>query len=286
MPQPAKKRDLDFRHVYDALFVVFDGQEEVGELELADEFKVETWAIRILYKKFERENLSAKFHGTFELAKQRFADLLDQAIRHAVKLRNEREIAREATQLSIDQETLESRRRVLAQQELIKFKLEDAEQSRRRVLAQREREKLELEAAEQSRRRVLAQQEREKLEVEAAEQCKVAGECRRCGEELWQIRSVSPNYKSVIWQCEYCGSVVMVRRQVGNIVERSNRRSIPKEVKREVWRRDQGRCMTCGSRENLEFDHIIPLSKGGANTVRNLQLLCQNCNREKSDNIG
>jgi len=39
------------------------------------------------------------------------------------------------------------------------------------------------------------------------------------------------------------------------------------------------------SKENLEFDHIIPISKGGATTFRNLQLLCHNCNNIKSDNI-
>jgi len=60
---------------------------------------------------------------------------------------------------------------------------------------------------------------------------------------------------------------------------------IPQEVKEEVWRRDQGRCVECGSQRNLEFDHIIPLSKGGSNTTRNIRLLCEGCNRKKSDNI-
>lgn len=63
------------------------------------------------------------------------------------------------------------------------------------------------------------------------------------------------------------------------------REPIPEEVKFEVWRRDQGRCVKCGSQENLEFDHIIPFSKGGSSTARNIQLLCQNCNRHKSDKI-
>jgi 5-methylcytosine-specific restriction endonuclease McrA len=63
------------------------------------------------------------------------------------------------------------------------------------------------------------------------------------------------------------------------------RQSIPKFVQHEVWRRDEGRCVKCGSQEKLEFDHIIPLSKGGSNTVRNVQLLCENCNRGKSNNI-
>jgi len=63
------------------------------------------------------------------------------------------------------------------------------------------------------------------------------------------------------------------------------RRSIPSAVKREVWRRDQGCCVQCGSRRNLEYDHIIPVSKGGANTARNIELLCETCNRQKSDKI-
>lgn len=60
---------------------------------------------------------------------------------------------------------------------------------------------------------------------------------------------------------------------------------ISREVQREVWRRDEGRCVQCNSNENLEYDHIIPFSKGGSSTVRNLQLLCEKCNRSKSNNI-
>ena len=65
-----------------------------------------------------------------------------------------------------------------------------------------------------------------------------------------------------------------------------NRDTISKDVANSVWNRDGGKCVICGSNENLEFDHIIPVSKGGATTFRNLQLLCQKCNRSKSDNIG
>ncbi len=71
------------------------------------------------------------------------------------------------------------------------------------------------------------------------------------------------------------------------LIENTKRREpIPQHVQDTVWRRDGGRCVKCGSQENLEFDHIIPLSKGGSNTVRNIQLLCQKCNREKSNKIG
>ena len=62
-------------------------------------------------------------------------------------------------------------------------------------------------------------------------------------------------------------------------------RYIPKDVIGRVWLRDEGRCVECGSQEDIELDHIIPFSKGGSNTAKNLQLLCQGCNRSKSDNI-
>ena len=68
--------------------------------------------------------------------------------------------------------------------------------------------------------------------------------------------------------------------------ERAKRREpIPDDVKMFVWKRDGGRCVKCESREKLEFDHIIPLSKGGSNTARNIQLLCEKCNREKGGDL-
>jgi len=64
-----------------------------------------------------------------------------------------------------------------------------------------------------------------------------------------------------------------------------NRDAIPSAVRRAVWIRDAGRCARCGGRERLEYDHIIPVSKGGSSTERNIELLCEACNRSKSDEI-
>jgi hypothetical protein len=66
----------------------------------------------------------------------------------------------------------------------------------------------------------------------------------------------------------------------------SDNRRIGAEVRRAVWKRDGGQCAKCGSREALEFDHIVPVSKGGSNTERNIELLCEVCNRRKSSLIG
>jgi hypothetical protein len=62
-------------------------------------------------------------------------------------------------------------------------------------------------------------------------------------------------------------------------------RHIPGHVKKTVYERDGGKCVYCGSTINLEYDHIIPFSKGGSNNVGNIQLACSNCNREKRDHI-
>lgn len=68
-------------------------------------------------------------------------------------------------------------------------------------------------------------------------------------------------------------------------MEGTKRRHIPHSVVSEVYRRDGARCVICGSMENLQLDHIIPFSKGGADTAENLQILCQKCNLEKSNKI-
>lgn len=75
------------------------------------------------------------------------------------------------------------------------------------------------------------------------------------------------------------------RYQVVGSEESTNSRHIPDHVRQAVWQRDQGRCVRCGATSYLEFDHIIPFSKGGANTEGNVRLLCRKCNLEKGDRI-
>ena len=60
-----------------------------------------------------------------------------------------------------------------------------------------------------------------------------------------------------------------------------NSRVIPQDVKIAVTVRDQGKCVQCGATEDLHFDHKIPWSRGGTNTINNIQLLCGPCNRRK-----
>jgi 5-methylcytosine-specific restriction endonuclease McrA len=60
---------------------------------------------------------------------------------------------------------------------------------------------------------------------------------------------------------------------------------IPSDVRRAVFERDGGKCVECGATFDLQYDHVLPVALGGATTVDNLQLLCADCNRRKSDSL-
>ena len=66
-------------------------------------------------------------------------------------------------------------------------------------------------------------------------------------------------------------------------------RHVAAAVKREVWRRDEGRCAFRGERGRcaetgfLEFHHVLPYARGGATTAENLELRCRAHNRYEAE---
>ncbi len=57
------------------------------------------------------------------------------------------------------------------------------------------------------------------------------------------------------------------------------RQYISVKIKREVWKKSEGRCANCRSEYALEIDHIKPLATRGDNNRENLRLLCRRCNQ-------
>ena len=81
-----------------------------------------------------------------------------------------------------------------------------------------------------------------------------------------------------------------IRREVEALenverLARTSREPILESGRLFVWQRDKGQSVKCGSPERLEFDHFIPISAGGSSTDRNVQLLCETCNRTKGATI-
>ena len=69
-------------------------------------------------------------------------------------------------------------------------------------------------------------------------------------------------------------------------------RKVPAATRRVVWTRDQGRCTfvaptghRCGSREFLEFDHVVPVARGGLSDEGNLRLRCRGHNQAEAKRV-
>jgi hypothetical protein len=68
-----------------------------------------------------------------------------------------------------------------------------------------------------------------------------------------------------------------------NLTIKQLRKRLTESAKKNIYIRDKYECQYCGSKEDLEIDHIIPLSKGGNNEPDNLITSCHKCNALKGD---
>jgi len=67
--------------------------------------------------------------------------------------------------------------------------------------------------------------------------------------------------------------------------KRATRKKITPALRQEVYESDGFACVVCGTSENLEIDHIIPVSKGGTDDRINLQTMCAQHNRKKGNKV-
>ncbi len=144
--------------------------------------------------------------------------------------------------------------------------------------------------------------------------------CPKCNELEVLVLSLSPNARSLYVRCDHCNCKYRIKMEPDNstkitqlfnsflegrgayssfgndavpfwqmdIKQRQSinqRKPIPSSVKKAVWKRDGGKCVNCGSGVDIEYDHIIPVARGGSSTIQNIQILCMKCNRKKSASI-
>lgn len=144
--------------------------------------------------------------------------------------------------------------------------------------------------------------------------------CPKCNELEVLVLSLSPNARSLSVRCNHCHCEYRIKMEPDNSAKitqlfnsflegrgaysrfgndavpfwrmdikkrqsTNQRKPIPSSVKKAVWKRDGGKCVNCGSEVDIEYDHIIPVAKGGSSTIQNIQILCKKCNRKKSASI-
>lgn len=64
------------------------------------------------------------------------------------------------------------------------------------------------------------------------------------------------------------------------------RKSYSDEERKIIYNKSGGRCELCGQQllfEDMTLDHIVPLSMGGEDSIKNLQTACYACNQFKSN---
>ena len=130
------------------------------------------------------------------------------------------------------------------------------------------------------RARLRAEERRRAKEQLRAQKRQLAEEQRRADEQRWSEKRRQEQEEAI-------KSFLELMRGGEKRLERRSR-SIPQPVKIAVVTRDGGKCRRCRSTQDLQYDRIVPNSRGGSSTdVNNIQLLCGKCSSLKSNrNIG
>ena len=87
-------------------------------------------------------------------------------------------------------------------------------------------------------------------------------------------KSITNQYKG-LYKIEYLNSIEP-RKIAQKFIGKKNIREF-------IFKRDNYKCLCCGSLNKLSIDHIEPINKNGKNKISNLQTLCKSCNSRKSD---
>jgi hypothetical protein len=56
-----------------------------------------------------------------------------------------------------------------------------------------------------------------------------------------------------------------------------------KITKKEITRIKNSACIYCGKKENIQIEHVVPISRGGLHSIGNIASACAPCNQSKKD---
>lgn len=137
----------------------------------------------------------------------------------------------------------------------------------------------------------------EALQTGSIDERKLLDPIRRLLFEKWVGDFDSEHHPQVIpnelfeFECNVFGHICPVYYGAEALTESTELRRIGRHqlnfsTMTRIVRRDDYRCQHCKNKlqdDEVEFDHIIPISKGGSSEEHNMRLTCFDCNRDKSD---
>lgn len=112
-----------------------------------------------------------------------------------------------------------------------------------------------------------------------------------------KIKSIVKKIKTIIIIYKEYDKLKAIQADLGHLqylqqckvaqTKRMKKRTFSKQHKKIIWKRAGGMCQFdgCCMKSELTYDHIIPISKGGASHSKNGQLLCLYHNKMKGDRI-
>lgn len=111
-------------------------------------------------------------------------------------------------------------------------------------------------------------------------------------DKIFVIDFIKFQYGTLSYNCKPHLPVIKILKKHGidfetidenNLTIKQQRKRLTAAAKEKIFIRDKYECQYCGSKEDLEIDHIVPLSKGGNNEDYNLITACHKCNQLKND---
>jgi len=105
---------------------------------------------------------------------------------------------------------------------------------------------------------------------------KVTCICKHCGKEFQRSPSLVSKYCSphCYWESKYTTPYGYKKYRAKQDFRSTHKQAIQK--------RDDYKCVLCGSTDHIEVDHILAIALGGTNKIENGQTLCYSCHQKKT----
>ena len=107
--------------------------------------------------------------------------------------------------------------------------------------------------------------------------------CYLFGKCVWELKSseVAASDKGIVLLFQEASERNLQKlNRLSSSASESQPDYMPEKIRVAAWRRGGGKCSKCGRRDQLDFEFILPPSRGGKTSPDNIRIVCHACGRE------